>query len=84
VCVCVCVSLYSVFQLLSQPSDLYETWYECYSIEGHFNMVDARVSLQGVYVIHTNISLKLMQLCSGICSVGYKITNGRAVKVLSV
>ena len=84
VCVCVCVSLFSAFQLLSQPSDLYETWYECYYIEGHFNMVDARVFVQGAYVIHTNISLKLMQLCSGIYSVGYKMTNGRAVKVLLV
>ena len=47
-------------------------------------MVDARVSVQSVYVIHTNISLKLMQLCSGSYSVGYKTANGRAVKVLSV
>jgi hypothetical protein len=84
VCVCVCVSLYFAFQLLSRPSDLYETWYDCYSVEGHFNMVDARVSVQGVYVIHTNILLKLMQLYSGVYSVGYEITNGRAVGLIVI
>ena len=78
------LSLYSALQVLSQQSDVDETWYECYSIEGRLNMVDARVSLQSAYVMHTNMSLQLMQLCSDIYSVGYKVTNGSAVKVLSV
>jgi len=35
-------------------------------LKATFNMVDARVSVQGDYVIHTNILLKLMQLASGV------------------
>jgi len=68
----------------SSVAVLTELHVQRHSTEGHSNMVDARVPARSAYVIHADISLKLTQPCSDIYSLGYKITNGRAVKVQSI